>query len=1012
VLNNIRIFAVLQNIMRWIATDPDRPGWRKLLPPLLLIMASPIFAALSFVLLPAAILRSPPPPFVLDALRHYGLSTTSTELQPLWSDIVIVAAPILFMIHAALTYVGRRRILQLSMQFQRALTRRVARQFTEDNASISERSSLSAETARKLMLADARYLGRAFLSLASTLPSLATTLMSFAVLAWLVPWIVLILFLILLLFFPVQGFVATQGQAHSDGYLAAGAKYGSFLSRSLRAFLMLPFPKRLDTKSFGETITGEEGEGFFANFEGRTRIGYFGDLWGGVTVALMLFALLLTFDAFPELRGDLTPELAILILVAARYFFAGMRSTLQTVVGLGNTYPYYRGYMTAIVRPKHPGARGASAVAPAHPPSPAADPGLAAGHALRLAVGETVGIVDANGQDPWETLSRLEIIFSGFDHAELRLTDEMIVRASVDIEDYRTLGATRNIDFKQVSSRYPASLGSLSSVENIIELISGMDGLQAAPRPTEMLLIALAIALGSEETRVVIIGQRQLRLVKEAHRKQICGALTATGIAILVVSDDGVDFLTPKPARFVAIGIEPGGTDVRLKELNIEDANAFAFGTDIGRMSLRDGEYVGILAEYSPGNWRSVRAALSSGSAGTPAKIKVVASLGPEIFRPYLQVAGIAPDQFAASLTASYPKLRDWWSSVARAVQVGADSSSARTNDGPTDEFRCGLAYALSNDPHSVVISASAFNELAADDRILLIAALKDAKKAVLLWNDGGVLFSEPLPSRVVHIRPDGKQYRSFPDPRAKLPRPTREARSAEDVVVRLPEGKREIKVAQQVGVVVNQSTMSWNEVGHFVRIARKATDLFERPATIVAPALFTNAAAFPLLRADAAAIDLSGLTISYPGLIREWWSLLPYLEALRKGAPDLEPMMADASAATHFWLAMAFALNGDARLVFVRERDFRLVPQNARARLIASIAAETLVVWKDNLSLPFVEPQPANVLLAGNSRIISVAGPHVLWQDLDVETRRAVFRDSFASPITDPTAVLAEEEA
>jgi hypothetical protein len=492
-----------------------------------------------------------------------------------------------------------------------------------------------------------------------------------------------------------------------------------------------------------------------------------------------------------------------------------------------------------------------------------------------------------------------------------------------------------------------------------------------------------------------------LRLVKEASRKDICKVLNAAGIALLVVSDDGENFLAPFPARFVAVTSGPD-LSVYVNDVDLDGANAIGFGADVGRMSLRVGEYVGIVAEYSARNWRSVQAALRR----SPASIMLVAPMKAEAFRQYLQVAGLAPEQFVSSLASVCPGLRDWWSSIAPVPQA------APTTERPVEEFRLGLAYALSKNPDALVVAAPAFSELAAEDRVLLCTALRDVKKTVLLWNDSDDPFSEPLPSRVVHIRPEGRQYRSYADPRAKIPRPVRRADNCEIVVLRLPEGDREVRVAGQLGVVVNQPSMSWNEVGHFIRVARKATNLFDRPTTLVAPGLLTNAAAFPLLRRDAAALDLSGLTARYPGLVREWGSLVPYLEALRRSVPNLEALLTDASAATHFWLAMAFALNGEARLVFVRERDFRLIPQNARSRLVASMATKTLVVWKDNLSMPFAAPQPIDVLLTGNARIISVAGPNVLWQELDVETRRAVFGDSFAPPIIDPTIVLAEEGA
>ena len=1002
---DFRIFRVLGKIIAWLLNDPDRPSAAKTAWPLLLLLISPYFGALAFVLLPTVILNRGVPARIAGILHHYSpVGLTDASMATLWTAILCVAIPGFYVFSSALHYWGRRNLLELSMGFQKALVRRVARLYRERVIGVSRMAPITQNAARRLMVGDARYIGRAYLSLAAALPAFVIALISFGILVWLVPWIVVSMLIVLVLFLPLQGIVAADGQRFSEGFLKEGAKYSAFLIGTFRAVSLLPFPQKLNPTAFGNIVTNETSDGFFHNFKERTRVGYMGEFSSHLAVAGMLLVLVLAFTLFPTRVTDFSPEKAILTVVAARYFFSGMNSITHAVVGLGNTYPYYRDYMDTVASPA---ARSSTAME-VHSPKRAKDASTGTKWTqapLRVwPPSKLTGVVGLPGTDVWQELKQVRILFGDADERPGEF-----IRLDETPDDPRKLLNSKAVDLPALRERFPQ----LTQICKEIEKLQGGEPDNIGDSRRDMLLLHIAHALCAGNVRTVAIGQDGFRSLRQTERSAVCTALVSAEIKVLLVNDDGRPFIIPTPDSCIVIRSDKHA-NASVHETTLDQANDLAIGDELTALKMPAEEYLGVIAEAPRINWQAFSDLLQAeaGKEGR-ASVKMAAPLLLETFETLEGMGKGASGLDFARLHSGYAGLSAWWTQLQAqleaVVQAGGEQAEQQDQISPSLEFLLGLGHVLCEQPKMVMFLHQDFRLLTLEEREMLLAAMRQAKMRVIVWKVDATPFESPMPERILHLRGDGQRFRSYTTSIGAVPVHV-DAGSKSDATLHLATGKQLVKAKPQIGLIVNQPTMTWAEIGHLAQVARKSTTLFEGHATLIAPTLFDGTTSFPLIGREVQEIDIAGLQASFPALSAEWSALLPFVHAFGSFRQSVETLLADASPATRFWLTTALALSEESSLIFARERDLRMISQNARARLVASLDDQILVVWKDGLSVPFAHPQPKHVLLANNEEILAVVSAETGWDDLPRDIRSAIFRETFEISSPDSGTTLADE--
>lgn len=1006
----LRIFALLRSILAWIIKDSERPSLAQLALPLLLLLLSPLFAALSLLLIPAAILERDIPARVVDAFQRIAPFLIEAQGMPsAWTIVLCIAIPGFYTVHSVFNYFGRKQLLTLSSEFHRKLLRRVAVVFRAELIK-GNPEGIDSGTSKRLMMADARYISRTFLSLAAALPALVTAFVAFGILVILVPGILLAMVVVLLLFAPLQAIVAAEGQRHSTSFLDQTGKFGARIIRTLRAFTLLPFPDSAEPRALERQLADQRGDLYFEAFRERTRIGYFGEFATGLAVATMLFMLVLAFRLFPSPLGQFSAEKIILTLVAARYLFKGVGAVTQAVVGLGNTYPYYRAYMELV---EVPGSQG-SALSASSDAAAQAQNSMAGCHSGELdqiivVAGEPpVGLIVRAGGDIWGSAATKSVIYRSFagrmdtlDASSLSCMGHDKIVPPVSREELDRLSREMMVQVPKLRHFW---------LELAALIWQGEVDLTPVSVNRRDVLAWLAYVYAIKTVRVVLVGQGILRAFRQAERGALYDGLLTMGIQLVVVIDDGEEPIKPEPSRFLIL--ESDGT---LTEGNRSDAIVALHAGQTAELVLPSELYLGVSAESPIANWQTISAALatSSGETGHP-EIRAVSAWGPATLQQMLEV-GEAGDHFdLVRLRERFPMLSSWWiqleqalvSQTERDVEIVADAAAAL----PPIEFTASLGHALTSAPIAVVLLRKEFAELDVDVRSTLVQALEQAGIRLLIWNVVNSTFDVPRPQGLVHLRSAGRPHLIHRRYLGSMPfRP--DSSPVREMVVSLPgELPVTLDVGKQLGIIANNSDLTWNEVRYFRSLAGRVTPFFGSRTALIAPGFIEHKVFLDLIAPQLAQIDFAALHACYPGLSREWADITPFVSACALNKLD-DFAMACTSPATCFWLVVAVALDGGAKLLFVRERDFRLIAQKARTRLLNSLQDHSLVVWKENVSTPFVQPRPKHSLAVANSGVIAVLSEGTTWDELAGDIRREVLRERFAPSSIVASMPLPEQE-
>lgn len=977
-LTHFKIFGVLRRAFLWIAGDPIRPRSGATAWALVLLLIAPFFGALAFVLVPSAILDRGVPARLL---QFSGVLLPDISITQWWPFIVTLAIPLAYITYAALNYVGKRRLLQLSVRYQRALAQRVASYYRDGVAGAGNGVPIDAAIARKMMLGDSRYLGRAYLSLISAIPSFVHAVVGLGILVFFIPWVVAILLAVMIVFLPLQGFVASQGQKHSSGFLANAAIYARFLAGSLGTLSALPSPGKIDASAFAGLVTGKAGQSYFQDFENRYRVGYLGDLASNLSVSIMLLILVLALGFLPDIVSQLNPERLILIVVAARYFFSGTSATIRSIVSLGNTSPYYNSYMVLIPRVGRPKKQKPVSFSKSESTQE-----TKSHEAIRCIAGATIGLVDGTGGERASTIEALNVRFDSTQSSKTIPIGRIArINGNLDRAALRDVGA---VDFDGVVAKFPR-LGELCKYgqDARVQALAGPRGRTSNLSTREAMLIQLLLALDSSAP-AVLIGQQQWRLFRQSERTRLINAFHVQRTVVAIINDDGERFVLPAPHKFVVA--ENLGQAAILREATQSEAEEIAFGLDVSRMAIPSGTYASMVVENPHLSWRHVQRALSAESLS----VQFAAPVPEKVFLPDYLVD-------FPHLNRTYPQLKQWWGFLANPVAVSSGREAL-----PERAVLQALAFALSRGPSALVVPEELWRRITESARTLLIQSLRETVGTVLVWNCSGKPLPSPQPDSVYQVRADGT-YRVLSVAAGGKPSSVSARRPRHSIDLRW-EG-RHFPLHRTVGVMANQSSLSWHQIRHLIAVTGGQKSIFSRPASLIAPAMLTSPESLLFIRADIERLDIVSLQAMYPEIAGDWWTILPLLNALRRNEP-MGQLLMEASPSDRFWLATALAMNHDADLIFVRERDLRSISQIVRSRFVASLRDQVLVIWKDNPQ-PFILPAPDHVVLANSSGIASVVTGKLPLEGLDPETRHKVFAEAFAAPAPDSSLVMTDEE-
>lgn len=568
----------LKSIVRMIVRDPLRPSFLCLLPYILLILASRVLAAVALALLPVAIFSE----HLAGGFLGAGLRWLQ-EAMPAGArviDIHVLAAilsPLLYAAHGVATYVAQREFLFSSIAYQKRLSRRALETFMSP-AGQGKEAGITAGEMRRLVVGDARYLGRAFLGLLTAIPDLMVGLLMAVLLIVVVPKPVFWFVIAFLLVLPWQLSIAARGRERSNGYLSGAARFSKHLTEVCSARQKLIISDDREAARLEETALGAESQDYFDMFQDRSRMGLLTALAGQISFALMILVLI-GLHATSQLTNVVgSAETGILIVVAARYLFSGISGASRAIIGLSMTHPYYSGYLDyyggvmdpqkgsggAFSRRRSDGDAKSSPAAVSVPALPVEEQQLVGNDMFQttivvntisgprhVQVTKHLGIAARATDVDWATIARL-LDLPGMQTVLIGDKQALVSAGLFGTAIGRRIvsSALANCDFKKLIANNTAlaelliPLGPL--VEEAIRTPEALSGTAGG----DALLIALSIAL-DRRSSPIFVAEREFRLLNEAKRALLIRALEGCQIVTLQTDRSAIVILPAPPHRLL-----------------------------------------------------------------------------------------------------------------------------------------------------------------------------------------------------------------------------------------------------------------------------------------------------------------------------------------------------------------------------------------------------------------------------------------------------------------------------
>ena len=943
---------LIWRVLRWILRDPLRPKFKNTWHILAYFIIAPFFSTAAFLLLSMAVIQAPLPRWLDSRLSEILPDNLSSA--DLYSNILLWSPALVALIYlsfAGLSYLAQRRLLRASMAYQHQLANRAVDYYYATLNGRGQNTIVDVAAIRKLIMGDSRYLARIYLSILSLVPQLIMSILSLVMLVFVVPMITLSMLGILAVFLPLYIYVASKGQRASQGFLDGAGKLSRYLPLIFRRFATYPCPNIVSSDNFRATVLNEQSEDFFVNFEERTRMTYLGGFVSSLALTCMLAVLI--FQVPDMGQGDITSKVGVgvILLIAARYFFQGVRALLSVFVGIGNTYPYYATYMTVF-----PDSR------------------------WELSIAEVpLETVPENNFYPTLLESHGGVILP-----DLHLRADNVLRQLSRSLKTEIVNPLLQKDAENIYSNgepedaLPRSLIALDTDDSYT--------------PATLLLRGLIKAILSG-VETLGIWEEDWRKVNESRRKNVIIILQNANIATLILNRSADKFCLPRPTQYWAY------SPARHSLFDISEADSVPLHLKKTRVKPLDKDQVSkapvrtatakydICLPVSSTAYKAYRTVLSNCQSATVFPLNVDTARTQKLAFDF------------NGLHTAYPTLSGVWmraySILNQSYYVEAPSPILAKIK---NSIVLGLTLALQQKPNILIFPHDILKQIRQSDRKALFKVLHEANIQVATRRRPEESTLLPLAENSLYIDPDGLDMSIISYAVRVVGSPI------ESLEVDVKGIRRIVKEGETLGLVGNHRGMNWHILNLLETvIGEDVPRLFEH-VSILAPNLFLEEFDSDLFNDIVKQIDLEKLGALYADLSHKWGEVMAIMKSARaSGTRAL-------SANQAFYMALAAALTHETKTLFIDEDDFRLIPQAERVQVVKSLNPCLVVVWKNQMRLPFIKPQPSTGLMVDLSGIIGEFAGHETARDISARHYKRLICQPFRPPSFEQSDLLMEE--
>ncbi len=946
------ILNLIGFVLKWIGRDNLRPRIIDTLPSLFLLIISPFFSTLAFVLLPLAIFSSSDVPLKIPGLPELPTLTNSMDKWAFW------VIPVLFLAFALTSYFGHRLVLRHSMIYQRSLSRRVSDFYYSMIRSGSVDPLLDVAVIRKLILGDSRYLARIYMSLYLLIPQLVMAMASFLALIYLVPKIMMTLIAVFIFFIPAYVFVANSSRQASAGFLEGAAKLSRYLPGALKDVATLPKPQTLSPSTVSDVILGDPSKEFFECFETRTRMTYVGALVSNVALAFMLVALIVLLPSVTQNDLALQVSLGVVLLIAARYFFGGVTAVVRILVAISNTYPYYGNYLRAFPN-------------------------------SRWAIGDEVVPDDRPSNPPELSGSSLGLVLVGTPQSG---DENMLLIPGLGtfprVRPYNILD-WRKARNQTVQPENPA-VSKIRSLDN-----------QAVYSDAGGLIFAIADAV--DQLGPIVLDEAEWRRINQKRRITLATILKEQAIPLWITSLDYDRFCKPEPESVYVVN----AFENIVTEIAPEDSVLYLGGAPLQPLEILD-----LQSDKSSG-CPDLMIYITRNRNSLSVVNKLLQNIPSRWVEPKpLNVSDFGDDKLDLKrLYSEFPSLSQFWDKLYENMSESAimSTQSGHLVENLSVELIHGLAVALNSHPELLVFDHEVPAKLRQNQRPAFYKALEKAGLRIAIIGEPGQPELRPEATHRLAISAELNLVRKL-DKGVNLPAPR--TFSAEHKV-QIGEVSLDIAIGETFGIVANQGAFDWTTYRHMKNlIGDAAPRLFQNPS-IVSPNLLLGKTVSDIAIKGLAKIDFGRLKFLYPALAANWDEarkihhlLLSFLES----AGDQYNFSNKVTPRNAFYLTLASALTHNPETLYVREDDFRLLPQSERMKIASALKGILIVVWKNHMRGAFIKPRSPHALMLENSGVIAITKSEFNARDILPSQYKRLIAEPFKSPSADLSDIMIED--